>query len=1272
MLTLILKVGGQIAITPSAGCMPAGLLNANFSFSGGNATNIVWNFGDGSPNSNVNPSQHSYLNPGTFNVVFTAVLNGQTITYTATARVSQQPTGSFGFQLPASHCIPMSVPFSASSPNTGVNYTWDFGDNTLGGGQNPGHVYTSAGSFTPILTVQDPGTGCFKNIISAPIRASALPIIQLNISPGNFTCAASFAPAFDASGSTSGSPLGGGLTFSWNFGNSQSSGLPTPGVILYSPQGVYNVNLTVTDNNQCSSSTVTAISLVSPTLNAVVPGTVCIYGQYPVPPGIQYFGITIQSSQPVTTWNLVGRYTKTSPYVPLTSGTQIGSDTLMGWNTPGLHTIIVTANAGQCQAVQTKTMWVEQVVPEFTFTPIGFTCNPTLTASYVNQSTINSSSSLNYTWTAPLWNGAPTLTSTSTNPTFTYTQGSLNPYTIFFTYAPMVNLHVKSNPRGCWADISHIFDTIQKPSAFFKVDKAEGCVPLSVKFMDSSWTFKSTAPVNGYTNSITSYTWYSGAGPTLSGTLAPPPASNSAIPIYLYTYTAVGVYSPSLSIQTKMGCPSTSFVGTITVVDPPIISYALPSGNVCAGQPFQFTLSAGTSGPVQHWHVDTDNGFFSACVSNATPSGIFTHLGPHNFTITAYKNSCMSSTVGSQVINVIGPLVKAWYKINCSSKTIDFNYNVRDASSASIDYGEGLGSVVLPVDTSGFITHTYANTGDYTVTLKAFNSGNGCPPFTQTLSVHVRNLTSSFTLTPVICKNSRISPNSTGCTDVLVGGGKTYIWLFDNLPPEYTTAQLYLSNAVFTVVGIHTASLLVKDQNGCVAISSQSFRVSEPSPNFTFNANPICVSNYPLVMINQTPQIPDPVSNYTWSVLSGTILLSTIVGTTPAHSPTYALIPIGSQSRTLQIICTALNSISCTASYSNIITINDPSINFSATSPGMCIPGPPVQFNVNAAPSHTLYQINWGDQTNTSNPTWTTSSTYTLSHQYLTTGIYTPTVTLTDNGGCSKALILSNVYVQAPVAPTFTFFNIKSPATTGSLFCMPVTLSVTSTSDSLLFPLQYNWHSGKPGVNWNVSSSFVSGATYTNTGIYNYSLMLVTIPSGCTSLFSKSLQIDDPQIDFVIEPDNERTTYCLGDPITMRVTNTKGSGYWDWDFGDGNSRGPFTNPAFQSVLVYENTYFPESTNGMLTFQVVGRVFGNIQCKDFKRRTLNIIRAFPDFKRNEDLLIIDYKHCLGKTENFTNLSTTNGGPLTYTWNFGNGATATSTNAVYQYPDPGRFG
>jgi PKD repeat protein len=75
---------------------------------------------------------------------------------------------------------PLTVNFTSTSSGTIDTYAWDFGDGTTSTAQNPSKVYSTAGTYTVILTVSGPGgantvtKGNLIAVSSAPTLAAGM------------------------------------------------------------------------------------------------------------------------------------------------------------------------------------------------------------------------------------------------------------------------------------------------------------------------------------------------------------------------------------------------------------------------------------------------------------------------------------------------------------------------------------------------------------------------------------------------------------------------------------------------------------------------------------------------------------------------------------------------------------------------------------------------------------------------------------------------------------------------------------------------------------------------------------------------------------------------------------------------------------------------------------------------------------------------------------------------------------------------------------------
>jgi PKD repeat protein len=146
----------------------------------------------------------------------------------------------------------ISLNASLSTPDGGIiiNYEWDFGDKTLNvTGMIATHLYVDDGTYTVTLAVTDSDgliDNCFQNITvlnrppTALFTESATSVFTGTIVHFNAS------QSFDPDGSI--------VAYAWSFGdgNSDSSSLVNHS---YVDNGVYNVTLTVMDNDNASSDT---------------------------------------------------------------------------------------------------------------------------------------------------------------------------------------------------------------------------------------------------------------------------------------------------------------------------------------------------------------------------------------------------------------------------------------------------------------------------------------------------------------------------------------------------------------------------------------------------------------------------------------------------------------------------------------------------------------------------------------------------------------------------------------------------------------------------------------------------------------------------------------------------------------------------------------------------------------------------------------------------------------------------------------------------------
>jgi len=235
----------------STGCSP---LTVSFTdLSTNSPNNWLWDFGNTNNSVLQNPSA-VYTTPGTYAVtLITTNLNGSdTAVKVNYITVFQDPIADFIADT-TNGCNPLSIQFSdLSTPGSSpVNsWFWDFGDGNSSSSQNPSHIFSLAATNSISLTSTDTN-GCvsiFSN--NNYIRITDPP--QVNFTSTNpDSCGYPFVVSFTDITLLGTDPIAEWL---WDFGDGGPGDSSQNPSHIYTGFGMYDVSLTATDTNTCSSS----------------------------------------------------------------------------------------------------------------------------------------------------------------------------------------------------------------------------------------------------------------------------------------------------------------------------------------------------------------------------------------------------------------------------------------------------------------------------------------------------------------------------------------------------------------------------------------------------------------------------------------------------------------------------------------------------------------------------------------------------------------------------------------------------------------------------------------------------------------------------------------------------------------------------------------------------------------------------------------------------------------------------------------------------------
>lgn len=173
------------------GCAPH---TVNFINNSLGASQLVWDFGDGSPAVTTPNNQvlvsHTYFTAGTFTILITLQNNCTDTSITKQVTVYTPPVASFILNKTLI-CTGDTI-FTNNTSQNGNAYEWFWGDNTSTTGFNASHIYNFAGTYSVRLVVKrvnNFGVVC-TDTSGATVVTVLNPIAaQIQIDPANRSCA---------------------------------------------------------------------------------------------------------------------------------------------------------------------------------------------------------------------------------------------------------------------------------------------------------------------------------------------------------------------------------------------------------------------------------------------------------------------------------------------------------------------------------------------------------------------------------------------------------------------------------------------------------------------------------------------------------------------------------------------------------------------------------------------------------------------------------------------------------------------------------------------------------------------------------------------------------------------------------------------------------------------------------------------------------------------------------------------------------------------------
>ena len=946
-------------------------------------------------------------------------------------------------------CVGDSIQFTNLSNYNGssiISTNWNFGEGSVSTEDSPKHIYNTSGTFNIVLTVIT-SSGTDTEDKAAYITVNPLPVTDFTISGDN--CSLPYTGIISNTSET-----GVFIDYSWDFNNGQTSILQNPPNFESNTEGIYNVNLDVTNTSTgCINTKTIPIGVNEYSAGISAPSTSCYL-------------------DPLTVYDASTSGTNSWVWVAGNGETSNDQNPTFNYTTPGNYTLQLTAEntTTGCSETITQNITVQsQPSPSFSLSPSSG-CAP-LTVSYTNLS-----ASGDFVWDF----GNGNTYSGQNPPDQTYNSDG----------EAIVSLTMNST-QGC-IGTAIVYDTITiaAPTPFIKANNQGGCSPLTVQFEDSSYT---SDPIN---DPIISWQWNLGDGTSYNGQTPPP---------HVYT---VGKYDITLTITTQNGCTNTiSFPNFITVgaIDNVNFSESLNSG--CARENYVFTNLSTISAPYSPGDISFSWDFGDGGQS-ADENPVYTFpidTGYFDIKFLVNFNGCKDSIIKENQVYIKAPISKfdvdtlicnptsfplrvpvtdlsipgqandnvemTWKWENNTEFTLNSNdifdadkgdtayvfndygaYSVKqiirnttigctDSTEKTIVISQLIPDFIISSDTlcqsepitisstsqltdgPGFfsfnlgngvvkngnpINYTYANSGSFNITLKAFNNAGCVLTKTKNNLIIISTPSASFTASNNDYQCLPLTNNYTN-TSVNTSPIENFVWTF----PDGTRDTTYTVNESisfpFNTKGTLVTSLVTNDIYGCSSDTAEhTVIITKPDMNFTMDS--VYCNNTEITIPNNTIGFGN--LSYEWK------MDQTVFSTDTNFRKTF-IEDENTNELTIDHLITLLvtDEKGCSDSVEQDISISLPKLDYGYTPSGATINEngeylcPPVFGNFSDSSSSYGNITNWnwtfgdGKSSNLQNP----------SNTYLYPGTYSVSFEMEDQFGCKDdTLLIDYIKILGP------------------------------------------------------------------------------------------------------------------------------------------------------------------------------------------------------------------------------------------------------------------
>lgn len=1140
---------------------------------------------------------------------------------TVTRSANAQTTAAFSADI-TKGCGPLIVQFKDASTGNASFWRWDFGNGNTSSQQNPGVIYTEPGLYT-VKLVAGNANGTDSVIKLNFIEVYGKPQVAFTANPrsGCLPMQVQFTNQSNPVSGTIASVI-------WDFGDGKISAEANPSHI-YTTKNSFNVSLTVQNSmgckqvlqepayiqttdavtadfnytyaNACQSPSVIRFtdastgadnftykwlfgdgdssSLASPE-HTFTTGSYWVQQIVFSPGGCSdtvLKNITIGSIRPgfeLSSSACSGKalnFTNTSSPAPLSVTWSFGDGGTAGtvnathtYAVAGSYAVKMIADFGTCTDSITRTINISnKPVTAFSAGAPSSECASSASVQFTN----NTTGATSYRWLFGDGNS-----STAFAPSHLYNQPGYADVTL-----------ISYNASGCSDTLTQsklVHIGAARITGLSNLPYA-GCAPKTV----------TTGTITDGSQTITSWLWNFGDGTT----------STEATPTH--SYDTAGTYNVSVSIKTSAGCTDTfSLQQAVLLASKPVAAFNATPRSVCGSRPVTFSDSS--TGAVTTWLWDFGDNTTSTLQN---PKHGYKDTGYYRIKLIVSNNYCSDTLEKERYVYVNAPIARFSPTLQCDQPYVrTFTDRSIAAQSWEWNFGDGNSSGTKSP------SHTYAAAGRYNVVLVVTNSS--CND-TARATVIIADEKPAFTVTPSgpYCRKQNLRFTATNYTAANISA---FNWNYGNGNTSGFGSNASISYA-YSTPGNYTASLTVRDVNGCTVTTQQpvAFDIYGPTAAFTNPAGTCLKNDGNISFTDQTrADGTNALTNWRWDFGDGQV--AEFNGAPFTHTYTRA------GTFAVKLVVTDASGCKDSIIKNQAVTIADPKADFSLSDTVRCAANN-VSFTNQSQGLSLSYRWYFGDgkQSTLANP----------SNAYASQGQYSIALAVRDRLGCTDSIYKENILLVSNPSASFTLTDTFAN-------CPPLIARPQNTSQ-YYSSVTWNFDDGATSILPNAQHAYTMG------GIYN--LTLITRGFGnCTDTARQKITILGPSGTIQYNP----LFACAPAPTAFRAT-TKNTQTIVWDFSDGTLLN--TNDSIVS-----HTY---TGHGKYTPRLILTDSFNCRVSVVGKDTLTVAEVMAR------LNAVQQSGCDSSLMAFTNASQVYNDRITgYSWNFGDNSPAARTaNTTHYY-------